>query len=107
MEVLLLISSERHYLLLKEKKSKQAPLNLDGTLGRLRFSIPRNQLAFSLEAQFSVPQIANILGVSVQTVRRRMSEYKCSNVFLLPYQMMQKSSINFQHVAIGKCKATY
>ena len=37
----------------------------DATLGRPRFNIPRNQLAFLLEARFSVPEI---LGVSVLTV---------------------------------------
>ena len=32
------------------------PIVLHGTLGRPRFSIPRNQLAYLLEAQFSVPK---------------------------------------------------
>ena len=50
----------------------------DATLGRPRFNIPRNQLAFLLEAQFLVPKSADILGVSVRTVRRRMSEYHLS-----------------------------
>ena len=50
----------------------QVPTVTDVTLGRPRFSIPRHQLAFMLEAQFSVPII---LGVSIRTVRRRMSDY--------------------------------
>ena len=53
----------------------QVPTVTDVTLGRPRFSIPRHQLAFMLEAQFSVPRIAIILGVSIRTVRRRMSDY--------------------------------
>jgi hypothetical protein len=35
-----------------------------GTHGRLKFNIPREQLQFLLEQGFTVPAIANILGVS-------------------------------------------
>ena len=55
----------------------QAPLVFKG-LGRPRFSIPRNQLACLLENRFTCPQIADILGVSLRTVRRRMTEYNLS-----------------------------
>ena len=49
-----------------------AHILLDGSLGRPHFSIPRNHLVY---ANFSVPQIACVLGVSVSTVRRRMRDY--------------------------------
>lgn len=46
--------------------------------GRPRFYIPRNQLAYLLERRFTVPQISDILRVSVRTVRRRMTQYNLS-----------------------------
>ena len=47
-----------------------------GGSGRPRFNIPRNQLVCTLlEARFTVPQIAEIIGVSIRTARRRMTEY--------------------------------
>ena len=46
--------------------------------GRPRFDIPRHQISTMLEMHFTVPSIAEILGVSVRTVRRRMSEYNLS-----------------------------
>ena len=55
-----------------------APITAEGRLGRPRFHIPRNQLACLLEKGFTVPQISNILRVSVRTVRRRMAEYDLS-----------------------------
>lgn len=53
----------------------QAPIALEGTPGRPSFYIPREQLVYLLENRFSCPQIAEILGVSLRTVRRRMTEY--------------------------------
>ena len=49
-----------------------------GTVGRPRFHIPREQLSLLIESQFSVPQMADMIGVSVRTVHRRMSEYGLS-----------------------------
>ena len=46
------------------------------------FNVPHNQLAFLLEARFSVPKIAEILGVSVRTVRRRMVRRRLSEYHL-------------------------
>ena len=43
--------------------------------GRPRYNIPREQLELFLELGFSVPQMANMLGVSQSTVKRRMSTY--------------------------------
>ena len=46
--------------------------------GRPVLNIPRNQLAYLLESRFTVPQIADILQVSIMTIRRRMSQYQLS-----------------------------
>ena len=56
----------------------QASTLHNGSSGRPRFNIPRNQLACLLEKRFTIPQIGEILGVSVRTVRRRMTEYNLS-----------------------------
>ena len=50
----------------------------DGAPGMPRFDIPRHQLACLLEKWFTIPQIADILRVSVRTIRRWMSEYGLS-----------------------------
>lgn len=55
-----------------------SPLQCDHTVGRPRFLIPQNVLESLMSSCFSVPQIADILSVSVRTVRRRMSEYGLS-----------------------------
>ena len=44
-----------------------------GAVGRPRHKIPEDSLEMLLENRFTVPQIASMLGVSVSTVRRRMS----------------------------------
>lgn len=49
-----------------------------GSVGRPSFAISQDQLGFLVECSFSVPQIADMLGVSVRTVRRRMSDYGLS-----------------------------
>ena len=46
-----------------------------GPIGRLTFDISLHQLACLLEKQFSVPQIADIIGVSIRTLRRWMTGY--------------------------------
>ena len=56
----------------------QATILANPTLGRPRFNIPYNPIAFLLESRFCVPRIADILGVSVRTIRQRMSEYGLS-----------------------------
>ena len=48
----------------------QASVVHEGLNSRPRFDIPCNQLACLLEKQFSVPQIADIIGVSIRTVNR-------------------------------------
>ena len=47
----------------------------DGSVGRPAFFIPRDVLQHLLEVHFSVPTIARLLGVSVSTIRRRMTDY--------------------------------
>ncbi len=44
-------------------------------IGRPRFQIPREQLSLN---RFSVPQITDMLGVSIRTIRRTMDEYVLS-----------------------------
>ena len=46
-----------------------------GMVGRPRLEISCEQLSFLIENRFSVPQIADMVGVSVRTIRRRMSEF--------------------------------
>lgn len=49
-----------------------------GTVGPPSFDIPQHQLQYLIENRFSVPQIAQLMGVSVSTIRRRMSDYNLS-----------------------------
>ena len=49
-----------------------------GSVGRPYFQIPREQLSYLIQNAFSVPQIADMLDVSIRTVRRRMDEYGLS-----------------------------
>ena len=46
-----------------------------GSVGRPSFTIPYSQLRFLIENQFTTPQIAKIMGTSVRTIQRKMSEY--------------------------------
>ncbi len=46
--------------------------------GRPTLFISQEQLTFLVESNFTVPKIANILGVSIRTIRRRMTEYGLS-----------------------------
>ncbi len=43
----------------------QAPVLLDGSVGRPRFDIRCSQLEHLVQAHFSCPQMASILGLSV------------------------------------------
>ena len=52
-----------------------AVVSNDGSVGRPRYVVEQESLEMLLENRFTVPQIANILGVSISTVRRRMSEF--------------------------------
>ena len=48
------------------------------TPGRPKYDIPRCQLMHLIESGFTCPQISQMIGVSVRTIRRRMSEYHLS-----------------------------
>ena len=57
----------------------QAQIVRSGTVGPPSFDIPQHQLQYLIECRFSVPQIAQLMGVSVSTIiRRRMSDYNLS-----------------------------
>ena len=47
-------------------------------VGRPRLTVTSEQLESLIEANFTTPQIAHMLGVSVSTVRRRMDMYNMS-----------------------------
>ena len=48
---------------------------MDGNVGRPSFDIPLSQLKYLIDNRFLVPQIAQMMDVSVSTIRRRMSIY--------------------------------
>jgi len=54
------------------------PVLHTGCLGRPRFDMPSEQLQFLVESRFTGPQMAQIIGVSLSTVRRRMTDYGLS-----------------------------
>lgn len=56
----------------------QPVLLLDGSVGRPRYGISYHQLETLISMNLTVPRIAQLLGVSVSTVRRRMREYDLS-----------------------------
>ena len=49
-----------------------------GLVGRPSFEVSSDQLSFLVENGFSVPQMADMIGVSVRTIRRSMSEFGLS-----------------------------
>lgn len=51
---------------------------ITGAVGRPSFDVSPHQLSFLIENGFSVPQISNMIGVSIRTVCRRMSEFGLS-----------------------------
>ena len=62
----------------ESSRTYQTPILYSSTRRRPRFDIPRHQISTMLEMHFTVPSIAQILGVSIRTVRRRMSEFNLS-----------------------------
>ena len=53
----------------------QACLSIDGNVGRPQFEIPQQQLEYLIKAQFTVPEIAKLVGVSVSPIWCWMLEY--------------------------------
>lgn len=58
--------------------SEVQPVTFTGLVGRPCFRIPQEQLSYLIQNGFSVPQVADMLGVSIRTVRRRMDDYDLS-----------------------------
>ena len=58
--------------------AKQAPVILTGAVGRPAFEISIHQLQYLVENRISVPQIAELLGVSVSSVRRQKCAFNIS-----------------------------
>ena len=56
----------------------QAQLVHIGTIRLPSFDIPQHQLQYLIKNRFSVHQIAQLMDVSVSTIRRRMSDYDLS-----------------------------
>ena len=54
-----------------------APL-CDTLVGRPRFSIPKAQLEYLVENNFTAPQMASIIGVSVRTIHCRLADFEIS-----------------------------
>lgn len=74
----LLTLQDIEHLQLTQSVAFSPAIRLTGSVGRPRFEIPREQLVWLIESKFTVPQIAEIIGVSVRTIHRRMSEYGLS-----------------------------
>ena len=70
-----LIGTARHTNRLKYSESPEPPKIFLGDRGRPRYLISRDQVEFLLERCFSVVDIASLLGVSVRTLERRLSEF--------------------------------
>lgn len=54
------------------------PVDYLGLVGRPSYHISYEQLLYLIENRFSVPKIADMLGVSVRTIHRRMNDYGLS-----------------------------
>ena len=50
-----------------------------GGRGRPKFDVSRDQIEFLLERGFSVPDVAQILGIGVRTTERRLQEFGISS----------------------------
>ena len=65
---------DRHHEFMFSRRS-EAPVLQSGCAGRPRFDIPEQQLRFLVQSGFTGTQMAEIIGVSLRTVRRRMTDY--------------------------------
>ncbi len=54
------------------------PETISQSRGRLKFNICREQIEHLLKLNFTCVKIADLLGVSLRTLRRRMGEYQLS-----------------------------
>jgi hypothetical protein len=105
------LSSMRSYELRNMRENNlsfQVTSVLTGMVGRPRLEVSYEQLSFLIENRFSVPQIADMVGVSVRTIRR-MSE--CGLSIHAQYASISDSELDTmvgevqrQFPMIGKCR---
>lgn len=50
------------------------PAEVTGRVGRPRFIVPVEQLRYLVDNRFTVPQMADMIGLSKRTIHRRLSE---------------------------------
>ena len=86
--------------------------SLCGMVGRPSYIVSYEQLLFLIENGFSVPQIADMIGVSVRTVRRRMTEFGLAirarySLIVNWIQLFRKFKSIFLFVATDRCKVIY
>ena len=62
----------------QDNPTNSPPAIYTGRPGRPRFDIPQQQVIMLVEHGFTGPQMAGIIGVSLSTVRRRMSQFGLS-----------------------------
>ena len=62
----------------REKWDQAPPVVYTGNVGRPMFEITRVQMNFLVKSGFTGPQIASIIGVSLSTVRRRITYFGLS-----------------------------
>ena len=93
--------------------SRAPPVNYLGLVGRPSYDISYEQLLYLIENRFSVPTMADMLGVSIRTIRRKMNDYGLSirdQYSGLSDQQLDevvyKSNNNFLCVATDRCKAS-
>ena len=55
------------------------PVEVSGRAGRPRFVIPVEQLQYLVDNKFTVPQMADMIGVSERTIHRRLSS---NNIYI-------------------------
>lgn len=53
---------------------RMPPVEVTGRVGRPRFIVPVEQLRYLVDNRFTVPQMADMIGLSERTMHRRLSE---------------------------------
>ena len=74
----LLTLQDIEHLQLAQSVASSPDIRLTGSVGRPRLEIPREQLVWLIYSKFTIPQMAEIIGVSVRTIHRQMSKYGLS-----------------------------
>ena len=68
------LSEVREEMLVQSPEVNSPPSELNHRNGRPRFNIPVQQLQYLLDNRFTVPQMANLIGVSERTIHRRLHD---------------------------------